>query len=413
MKLVNTAKLRLYVTPEQAKQFDLLMKIYSEACSEVSTYSFQNRIYTNTAKLNQDLYEYIRNKYQLKAQLTQSVFKTVAARYKSIKTQMQDMTYTYTDVNTKKKYKVKKNLDWLVNPVNFKRPQADLVRNRDYSFTEDMKCLSVQTLNKRIKVKYSKKGFEHFFDHTWTFGTAKLVKSGNKYFLHISVSKDIEDLNVTKAEAFVGTDRGLINLSVSYDSNNNTQFVNGSDIANKRNTYYRTRRSLQSKNTKGSKKVLKRLSGRENRWMNDVNHCLTKALVGSYPSGTVFGIEDLSGVLFDDRTNNNSKDNRRELHSWSFYDWEIKLIYKANKNGSIVVKFNPQYTSQRCPKCGKIDKTARNRNTHTYTCKSCGFTENDDKIAAMNILELTKRYISGEANPFYKIELPRTSANRG
>ena len=40
-------------------------------------------------------------------------------------------------------------------------------------------------------------------------------------------------------------------------------------------------------------------------------------------------------------------------------------------------------------------------------------TENDDKIAAMNILELTKRYISGEANPFYKIELPRTSANRG
>ena len=128
-------KLRLYCDSNEALLFDQMMKTYAAACAEVSAYSFNNRIYTNTARLNQDLYEYIRNKYQLKAQLTQSVFKTVAAKYKSIKAQMQDMTYTYTDVNTKKKYKVKKNLDWLVNPVNFRRPQADLVRNRDYSFT--------------------------------------------------------------------------------------------------------------------------------------------------------------------------------------------------------------------------------------------------------------------------------------
>ena len=395
-------KLRLYCDSNEALLFDQMMKTYAAACTEVSAYSFDNRIYTNTARLNKELYEYIRSKYQLKAQLTQSVFKTVAARYKSIKTQMKNNPYTYTDSKSKKKRKISKNLDWLVKPVSFQRPQADLVRNRDYSFTEDMKYLSVQTLNKRIKVKYTANGFTSFMDGSWTFGTAKLVKSCGKYFLHVSVSKEIDDFDITKADTYVGTDRGLINLSVSYDYNGNNHYVNGSEITKKRNRYCRTRKSLQKKQTKGSKKVLKRLSGRENRWMNDVNHCLTKALVDNYPSGTVFGIEDLSGVSFDEKTNNISKDNRRELHSWAFYDWEMKLTYKADRKGSKVVKFDPQYTSQRCPHCGKIDKTNRNRNTHTYRCKSCGFICNDDETAARNLLELTKRYISGEENPKFK-----------
>ena len=70
--------------------------------------------------------------------------------------------------------------------------------------------------------------------------------------------------------------------------------------------------------------------------------------------------------------------------SWSFYDLEQKLAYKAAMNGSMVKKFDPAYTSQRCPKCGNINKTARDRDKHLYTCPVCHSVFNDDEAAARN-----------------------------
>lgn len=57
---------------------------------------------------------------------------------------------------------------------------------------------------------------------------------------------------------------------------------------------------MQAKGTKSAKRKLKALSGRENRWMSDVNHQLSKALVDYYGANTLFVMEDLAGVSFDE-----------------------------------------------------------------------------------------------------------------
>lgn len=62
--------------------------------------------------------------------------------------------------------------------------------------------------------------------------------------------------------------------------------------------------------------------------MNDVNHCLTKALCENYPEDTLFVLEDLTGVSFEKR-NFHSKEQTNELRSWTFYDFGEKLKYKA------------------------------------------------------------------------------------
>ena len=71
--------------------------------------------------------------------------------------------------------------------------------------------------------------------------------------------------------------------------------------------------------------------------------------------------------------------------SWSYGDFIEKLSYKALLHNSLVVEVNPQYTSQTCPICGHKDKNNRNKKLHTFKCKNCNYTSNDDRIGAMNL----------------------------
>ena len=59
--------------------------------------------------------------------------------------------------------------------------------------------------------------------------------------------------------------------------------------------------------------------------------------------------------------------------------------YKAKRNGQKVVFVDPAYTSQTCPKCGKIRKANRDKKRHLYVCRNCGYRSSGDRIAAMNL----------------------------
>ena len=128
----------------------------------------------------------------------------------------------------------------------------------------------------------------------------------------------------------------------------------------------------------------KAIGQRENRWMQDVNHCVSKALVENNLKHTFFVLEDLSGIR-----NVTERVKTKDLYvsvSWSFYNFEQKLIYKAKWNQSSVIKVAPRYTSQCCPDCGYTEKSNYNKKIHLFTCKNCGYQSNDDRIGAMNCI---------------------------
>lgn len=168
----------------------------------------------------------------------------------------------------------------------------------------------------------------------------------------------------------------------------------------KRVNFAKVRAELQSKGTRSAKRALKRISGRENRWMTDVNHQITKTLVTRYGTGTLFVLEDLKGVSFEeDNLSKRSKTQRMQTRSWAFYQLEQLLTYKAKESGADVIKVSPAYTSQRCPKCGRIHKENRHHTIHEYICDACGYRSNDDRIGAMNLYELGTMYVSGDSHP--------------
>lgn len=398
--LTKTIKLRIHVTPEQEVLFRQMAEQYRQACNFVSQYIFDNQFDLTYQSLNKKLYSGLRGLFGLKSQLAQSSIKTTIARYKTVKQQLFRKPYRYKDEDGNWQ-RIPKTLEWLWKPVFFRRPQADLVRNRDYSFVDDGQVLSINTLGKRTKCTFECEHFAGYLDGSYQLGTAKLVELKGRWYLHIPVTKAVEDFQKENVRHVVGIDRGLRFLTVSYDEQGKTEFVSGKKIATKRHKFKEVRKQLQSKGTKSAKRKLKAISGRENRWMSDVNHQLSKTLVQKYGKDTLFVLEDLAGVSFEESNLSRAAKQNYDLRSWSFYQLEQFLTYKAHENRSEVLKVSAKYTSQRCPKCGTIRKANRDHHKHLYSCQ-CGYKSNDDRIGAMNIQLLGTMWISGDNHPRYE-----------
>ena len=386
--------------PNVGMKFSKTMEQYRLACNYVSEYLFNNNFPLNKNEVQKVIYNTIREKFNLKSQMTISCIRSVIARYKTVKTQMARRPYKYQDQNTGEWYREVRDLTWLHKPISFNRPQVDLQRNRDWSYLSSGQ-LSINTLDGRVKVDPICRGFNQYLDGTWKFGLAKLLKSSGKWYLHISATKEVTNFDKQTVKHVVGLDRGLRFLATSYDEQGKTAFFDGQAIMRKRAKYQKLRATLQAKGTKSAKRRLKKLSGRENRWISDVNHCLSKTLVQKYGANTLFVLENLNGVSFE-RTDL-PKALRNQNKSWAFYQLEQFLTYKAHLHNSEVVEVSAKYTSQRCPKCGVIKKDNRNHEKHEYHCDNCGYRSNDDRIGAMNIQLLGTQYISGQEQPKFEL----------
>ena len=371
-QITITAKVQIVATDTDKVLLNKTMSVYCDACNYVSDYVFRTHDLKQFS-LNKILYSTLREKFSLKSQMAQSVFKTVIARYKTI---------------------LENQNEWI--KPSFKKPQYDLVWNRDYSLTQN--CFSVNTLNGRVKLPYFAEGMSKYFNHSiYKFGTAKLVNKHGKYYLHIPVTYEVEESNITDICNVVGIDRGINFVVATYDSEHKSGFVSGKAIKQKRANYSKLRKELQMRHTPSSRRRLKAIGQRENRWMQDINHQVSKALATGNPKHTLFVLEDLTSIR---NVTERVKTKKRYVSvSWSFYDLEQKLIYKAKQNQSSVIKVDPRYTSQCCPACGHTEKSNRNKKIHLFTCKNCGYTSNDDRIGAMNLYRMGINYLADSQVP--------------
>lgn len=382
----------------------LSMEQYRQACNYISDYIFAHQFPLNKNYVQKEIYRDIRSRFGLKSQMAISAIRGVVSRYKTVKTQLEQHPYRY---NTGKQDRFgndiwksfPRNLDWLWKPINFKRPQLDLQRSRDWSVKANH-IMSINTVRGRIKVPFVCQGFDKYLDGTWKLGIAKILQSGDKWYMHISATKELPDYVKESSQHVVGIDRGLRFLATVYDEQGKVKFFRGHEVIRKRHKYKELRAQLQAKGTKSAKRRLKKIGQRENRWMTDINHQLSKTLVEHYGPHTLFVLENLVNVRFS--TEKVEKNKRYEQVSWAFYQLGQFLSYKAHLNSSEVIQVSAKYTSQRCPKCGRIWKKNRKHDYHLYVCDRCGYKSNDDRIGAMNIQLLGTQYVSGVAEPAFK-----------
>ena len=75
----------------------------------------------------------------------------------------------------------------------------------------------------------------------------------------------------------------------------------------------------------------------------------------------------------------------RSILNEAWHKFFTYLEYKLKLKGGILIKVNPQHTSQTCPQCGHISKDNR-KEQEIFKCVKCGYEANADHNAAQNIL---------------------------
>lgn len=390
-EVTTTVKVKLLPNKDQERLLSDTLTQYLKACNFVSEKVCELRKH-NYKEVQKVIYHNELKQFGLKSNVSISVLRTVDSKYK----QKEDR------IKKKKNLAETQRRDLLYNkPVVFKVPECDLVRSNDYSLLKDVFSIYAYTPNQksnsrnRIKMAYEHKYVDSFLcDPKYKLGTAKLKQVGKNFYLFVPITKKVEPFKKEVTNNIVGIDRGIRFTATSYDSEGKMTFFHGGKIIARRVHFKNKRAELQRKGTPSARRRIKAMGHRENRWMRDVNHCVSKALVEKSPANTLFVIEDLTNVRKS--TQRVKKERKYTQVSWSYYDLEAKLKYKALLKGSYVINVPANYTSQRCPVCGHIQDTNRDKEKHCFCCRTCGYRSNDDRIGAMNLFLMGKHW---NANP--------------
>jgi IS605 OrfB family transposase len=248
--------------------------------------------------------------------------------------------------------------------------------NRAFKFYPDTRRVSLTTVFGRVNFS-----FKHYpyLDH-WKgeYTNAQLLMRGKRIFLNIQVKTPDTAFEKSESPTVLGIDRGVRNMVVCSDNS----FFNSKRLRAVKGRYQYLRRRLQHVGTRSAKRHLKRVGGRERRFVLDVNHCISKTIV-SQPF-TVFALEQLRDL----KKRKNGRRFNSKLGSWSFAQFQRFLQYKAEQVGKTVVSVNPRHTSQTCSRCGYYGKA--NRKGVWFKCGRCGFQLDADLNASRNIGVLGK-----------------------
>uniref|UniRef100_A0A6M3LU36 Putative transposase n=1 Tax=viral metagenome TaxID=1070528 RepID=A0A6M3LU36_9ZZZZ len=207
-------------------------------------------------------------------------------------------------------------------------------------------------------------------------GQADLILRDGEWYLH-------QICEVTESDEFdptgwLGVDLGVVNIAVTSDGD----IFSGEKIESKRQWYEHRRAVLQSVGTKSAKRRLRQLSGRQQRFQRDTNHCISKTLVET-AKGTERGIalENLKGIRSRQRLRHGQ---RSRHHNWAFAELRAFVSYKAALSGVPIEIVDPAYTSQTCPLCGHVSRSNR-KSQSEFCCGRCEYVGLADYIAAQNI----------------------------
>ena len=200
------------------------------------------------------------------------------------------------------------------------------------------------------------------------------VEVGDEY-AYISVT--VPEEKQYDLKGWIGVDRNTTgHIAVVADPETGKVLKLGKSAKHIHEKYRGIRRSLQSH---GKYRKVKEIRDRESRVVRDLNHKVSRKIVDTAKSSDKgIKLELLEGIR---KSTRQARSFRYALHSWSFYQLERMIEYKAKLLGVPVSYVDPAYTSRTCSRCGLVG----NRNGKMFKCPACGHVENADVNASFNI----------------------------
>ncbi len=236
-----------------------------------------------------------------------------------------------------------------------------------------------------INLKYG--SYQKRFIEEWRAGRLRVGEvSLNETKILIPFRKDVD---LTNPKDWIAIDVNESNVT-GVSSNPHILRIE-TNLREIRSVYFEKRRKIQKLSKYKpltAERLLRKYSDREKRRIKDLCHKVAKRMV-EVAKLNGFGIvmEDLKGM---GRRMNYGKRMNRRLHGLPYRKLQSYIEYKARLNGLPVEYVDAKYTSSLCPICGeKLSKAPNGR--RLLKCKSCGYEEDRDIIACLNLLKRNPR----------------------
>jgi IS605 OrfB family transposase len=343
MEATRTVVCKLAPTPDQRRDIDATLKAFAAAC-DFAADAARRLGSTNKVKVQHESYRAIRETFGLSANLAiRAIARACAA------------------------LKVPAKMHSRFDPTSIDYDA------RIFSFIEWNWTFGLTLLSGRVKIATALGERQKSLLKGRKPTAAVLVKRRDgRYFLHVQLTNDAPE--PIETEGTLGVDLGRRRVAVDSDGT----IHEATEVNRLRDHYLKVRRSAQSKGTKGSKRLLKRLSGRERKHATHINHVISRRIVDkAKATGRAIILEDLTGIR--ERTKVR-KPRRYGQQSWSFFQLRQFIAYKAQDAGIPVILIDPRYTSQSCHRCGERG----HRDALLFSCTTCGDFDADVN-AALNI----------------------------
>lgn len=359
-----TVKCKLKVPVNFRQQIDETLNSFADACNQILAVAKAENCW-NTTKLHHKVYKPTRESTGLKANHVCQAIRRVINNAKAVK------------------------------QIHKFRPTSISLDARTFEYKEVTQQVGVTLKSCRVKFDLSIGGYQIGLlkGQKPTSATLSKTRRGDYY---INIVVEIPQQPKGKTPKVIGVDLGLRDIA----STSTGKSWDGSQLRKTRDRYVRTRASIQSKRTKGAKRLLRRLSGREKRFQQWINHNISKQLVEEAKQlNANIAFEDLTGIRLRTKIR---KKTRTEINRWAFYQLRMFTQYKAQIAGIDVILVNPRYTSQTCSRCHHIHpeggKSYRKRKL--FKCGNCGFEHDSDINGALNIAQLGACVSSPESSVY-------------
>lgn len=353
----RTIGLKLCLSSAQAERLSELQSAFSAACNKAVLLAAQGKI-SNRIELHHAAYYAIRESAPaLGAQMACNAVRQVATAYKALLSNRPEL----------------RDKEWPL--VRFTSKGSVHFDKRTYSMWGD--CLSLFTLQGRIKVNFQAGSFQRQYLDVGIPKEAELVRKPKGWFFNLVL--DLPCPAPMPHRKTLGVNVGENNLAATSAGS----LHGGGKLRHERDCFLNLRRRLQSNGSKSAKQHLKKVSGREARHVRHVNHEVSKAIVAeAIKNGyTEITLEELTNIRERLRT---GKRMRSRLHRWAWAQLQGFIAYKAQAAGIRVAFVSPAYTSLTCAVCGNTGVRSR----HRFSCRTCGRLAHADRNAALNIASL-------------------------
>jgi IS605 OrfB family transposase len=210
----------------------------------------------------------------------------------------------------------------------------------------------------------------------WEETESTLTVRDSEFFLHLGFRRRETDAERNTAEdgTVLGVDLGIENLAVT----STACFLSGRELSHRLREFEKVRAGLQQTGTRSAHRTLNQTSRRERRYLRDVLHRASNALVDEARR------YDCDVIAFENLTDIRDRTNASWGHKWAFRTLFEYVEYKAETAGIVVRQVDPSGTSMRCSDCGFTDEQNRPSRTD-FQCQECGSEANADYNAAKNI----------------------------